>query len=128
DGLVLVRARDREDTRMRAEDLLLLDAETARDDDAAVLGQRLADGRQALLLGRVEKAAGVDDDGVGALVVGNQLIALSPEARDEALAVDERFRTAERDDADLGHSRLRPRQLPPGLGGGGRRCAARARL
>ena len=54
---------------MRLADHVLLDAEAAGDDDAAVLGHRFADRVEAFLLGGVEKAAGVDDDDVGAVVV-----------------------------------------------------------
>jgi hypothetical protein len=59
--LVLVRAGDGEHGRMRAADVGLLGAEAAGDDDPAVLGQRLADRLEALGLGAVEEAAGVDD-------------------------------------------------------------------
>ncbi len=84
-------------SRMR----LFLDAHATRDDDAAVLGQGLADGVEALLLGAVEEAAGVDDHDVGAGVVGGDLVALGAELGDDALAVDQRLRAAERDEADL---------------------------
>ena len=102
DGLVLVRAGDGEHARMRGADAVLLDAEAAGDDDAAVLGHGLADGVEALLLGGVEEAAGVDDDDIGAGVVAGDLVALGAQARDDALAVDERLGAAERDEADLG--------------------------
>ncbi len=59
--LVLLRAGDGEHGRMRAADVALVGAEAAGDDDPAVLAQRLADRLEALGLGAVEKAAGVDD-------------------------------------------------------------------
>ena len=98
--LVLVRAGDGQHARVRRADARLLDAEAAGDDDAAVLGHRLADGVEALLLGRVEEAAGVDHHHVGAGVVGRQLVALGAQLGDDALGVDQRLRAAERDDAD----------------------------
>ena len=48
--LVLVRTGDGEHARVLGEDAVLLDAEAAGDDDAAVLGHGLADGVEALLL------------------------------------------------------------------------------
>ena len=53
----------------RCGDLLGLGAHAAGDDDLAVLRQRLADGVERFRLGAVEKAAGVDDHQVGALVL-----------------------------------------------------------
>ncbi len=67
---VLVRAGDGEDAGVMGADIVGLGAEAAGDDDAAVFGERLADGIEGFGLGGVEKAAGVDDDGVGAGVIG----------------------------------------------------------
>ncbi len=61
---------------MRLADQLFLDAEAAGDDDAAVLGQRLADRLEAFLLGAVEEAAGIDQDDIGAGIVLGEGIAL----------------------------------------------------
>ena len=52
-------------------------------------------------LGAVEKAAGVDDHQVGAGVRTSEFIALRAQAGDDALAVDQRLRAAERDEAHL---------------------------
>ena len=49
--LVLMRPGDRQNARVAFADAAFLDAETAGDDDAAVLGHGLADGIEALLLG-----------------------------------------------------------------------------
>ena len=57
---------------------------------------------ERLRLGAVEKAAGVDDDEVRAGVLARQLITLRAQPRDDALAVDQRLRAAERDEAHLG--------------------------
>ena len=67
-ALVLLRAGDGEHVRIVRDDLLGLRAHAAGDDDLAVLVKRLADRGQRLRLGAVEKAAGVDDHEVGALV------------------------------------------------------------
>ena len=57
--------------------------------------QRLADRLQAFGLGAVEKAAGVHDHRIGALVVGRDRIALGPQAGQDAFAVDQRLGAAE---------------------------------
>ena len=100
DGLVLVRAGDGEDVRVGRADQGRVGAEAAGDDDAAVLGQRLADRLEALGLGAVEEAAGVDDDRVGAGVVGGDRIALGAQAGQDALGIDQRLGAAEADHAD----------------------------
>ena len=74
--------------------LLLFNPQTPRDDHLAVLGERLADGAERLLDGGVDEAAGVDDDEVGAGVVGRGGIALGAQLRENALRIDERFRAA----------------------------------
>ena len=51
DGLILMRSGNGENAGMGGGNQVLLDAHAARDDDAPVLGHRLADGLQALLLG-----------------------------------------------------------------------------
>ena len=100
-----VRAGDREHLRMDLRDDvvaggILLRAEATGDDHLAVLGQRLADGIQRLLHGRVDEAAGVDDHEVRAVVGRRRLVAFGAQAREDLLGVDERLRTTERDEAD----------------------------
>src|SRR5262245_32797079 len=85
--LVLVRTGDREHARMALADAALLDTEAAGDDDAAVLGHRLADGIEAFLLGGIEKPAGVHHDDVGAGVVGRHAIALGAQLGEDALGI-----------------------------------------
>ncbi len=85
-GLVLVRAGDGEDLWMRAGDVFGFGPQTAGDDDTAVFTQCLADGLKAFGLGAVEKAAGVDDHRIGALVIGRDGIALGAQARQDALS------------------------------------------
>src|SRR5262249_23363052 len=100
-GLVLMRASDGKHVRMRGADTVGFNAEATGDDDLAVLRQCLTDRRKRLLLGAVEEAACVDHHGVGPGIARRQLVALSPEPRDDALRIDERLRTTEADKADL---------------------------
>ena len=100
--LVLLGAGDGQHRGMRAGDIVRLGPEAAGDDHPSVLGQRLADRLEAFGLGAVQKAAGVDDDRLRAAIVGADGITLGPQARQDALAVDQGFRTAEADHADGG--------------------------
>ena len=68
--------------------------ETARDNDFSVLGKRLADGVERFGNRGIDEAAGVDDDEVGAGVVGRGGVALGAKLREDALGVDERLGTA----------------------------------
>ena len=58
--------------------------------------------REQLRLRAVEKAAGVDDGEVGALVLARELIALRAQPRDDALGIDQRLGAAERDEGNAG--------------------------
>ena len=84
--------------------------------------QRLADRLEALGLGAVEEAAGVDDHRVGAGVVGRDGVALGAQAGQDALAVDQGLGAAEADHADPGLARagerLEPRRRARGRGAG----------
>ena len=77
-------------------------AQTAGDDDLAVLMQRLADGIKRFGHGFVNEAAGIDHDQVGAFVLVGDLVALGAQLRDDALGIDERLGAAQRDEADAG--------------------------
>ena len=81
---------------------VLLGAEAAGDNDAAVLVERLADGIERLGDGSIDEAAGVHDDEVGAGIVGHDVVAFGAQARQDLLGIDEGFRAAEGDEADLG--------------------------
>jgi hypothetical protein len=74
-------------------------AKAARDDDLAVLGQRLADGPERLLHGGVDEAAGVDQDHVGLVVAGHGLVALGPQLREDPLGIHQRLGTAQGNEA-----------------------------
>ncbi len=97
-----VRAGHRQHPRVRRanEVAALLRAQAAGDDDLAVRGERLADGVERLRDRGVDEAAGVDDDEVGTLVRRGDRVALGAQLGDDLLGIDERFRTAQRHEAD----------------------------
>ena len=99
--LILVRPGDGEHVGEALADDVGFLAEAAGDDDAAILRDRLADRLQALFLGAVEEAAGVDQHHVRTCVVGAHRIAVGAQAREDALGIDQRLGAAERDHADL---------------------------
>jgi hypothetical protein len=79
---------------MRISYFLLLGPQAPRDDHLAVRGERLADGAEGLLDRGVDEAAGVDDDEVGAGVVGRGGVAFGAQLREDALRIDQRLRAA----------------------------------
>ena len=88
--------------------------EAAGDDHGANLAlllevEHLADDTQRFLSGRLDEAAGVDDDDVGAAGIGHQGVAVLRELAEHALGVHEVLGTAEADErvgalAGSGHS------------------------
>ncbi len=94
-ALILLRPGDREHIGIRFLDLLGLRAHAAGDDHLAVLGHGFADGTERLLFCTVEKAAGVDDHQIRAVMLARQLIALGSQARNYALGVHKRFGASE---------------------------------
>jgi hypothetical protein len=54
------------------------------------------------LLRAFEKAAGIDDDEVGARMLARQLITFRTQPRDDALGIHQRLRAAERDKRNAG--------------------------
>ena len=100
--LVLMRAGHREHTRELGADCLGLVAHAAGDDHPAVFGNRLADGGQAFLLGRIEEPASVDQHHVGPGIVGAHRIAVGAQPGEDAFAIDQRLGTAEADHPDAG--------------------------
>ena len=75
-------------------------AEAAGDDDPAVLRKGGADGIERFIASRIEKAAGVDDDQIGAVVLARDLIALGAQPGDDALGIDKGFRASKADETD----------------------------
>ncbi len=86
---------------MRGADGVGLLAHAAGHDHATDLRDRLADGLEALLLGTVKEAAGVDQHHVGSGIIRAHCLAVGPQAREDTLGIDERFGAAERDHPDL---------------------------
>jgi len=107
DAFVILRAGDRKKVGIGAADLAGLRAHAASDDDTAVFGHGGPDGRKRFGLSAIEKAAGVDDNGVRAGVTAGELVALGPQLRENALGIDERLGTAERDEGDFGRKTRR---------------------
>ncbi len=99
-GVVLVCAGDGRDIGKASADQVGLAAHAAGDDDLAVFGQGLADGVEALFLGAVEEAARIDDDDIGAGIVGGRGIAFALQARQDALGIDQGLGTAEGNEAN----------------------------
>ena len=88
--------------RRADEGAAILGAQASGDDDLAVLVQRLADGVERFRHGRVDEAAGVDDDQVGTVIGGRNRVALGAQLRQDLLGIDERLGAAEGDEADPG--------------------------
>ena len=97
---VLVRPGHGQHLGMRAGDVVGFRPQAAGHDHAPVFNQRLADRVEAFGLGAVEKAAGVHDHRIRALIVGADRIALGPQAGQNALAVHQRLGAAKADHAD----------------------------
>ena len=120
-----LRAGDCRDVRESVADRVRRGPHAAGHDHLAVLIHRLADGGERFRFGAVEKAAGVDDDRVRAGVAARKLVAFGAQARQDALAVDERLRAAKRNErnarrgalfslGDVGHARQLPRRSGDG--------------
>ena len=100
DFLILLRAGDGEHVREAGADDVGFLAHAAGDDDPAVFGDGLADRLEALFLGGIEEAAGVDQHDVGAGVIGRHLIAFGAQLGEDSLGIDQRLGAAKRDHAD----------------------------
>jgi hypothetical protein len=123
-----MRAGDGEHLRVGGQHHVLLGAQAAGDDDAAVLVERLADGVERLGHRGIDEAAGVHHDEVGALVVGHDGVAFCAQARQDLFGVDEGFRTAEGDEAHLGRGDFLARHSVGGACGRVRAAALRLLL
>ena len=98
-ALVLVRTGHGENLRIARGNLFGFGAHAAGHDYLAILGKGLADRGERFRLRAVEEAARIDDREISAGVRAGQFISLGTQARDDPLAVDQRLRTAERDEA-----------------------------
>ena len=90
----VVRTGHGEHSGMSALHHAVLRSQATGDDHFAVLGERLADRVERFRDRGVDEAAGVDDDEVGAGVIGRGGVAFGAQLREDALRVDQRFRTA----------------------------------
>src|SRR5262249_6526228 len=59
-------------------------------------------GGERFLLGAVEKAAGIDDDEVGAVMLARKLVALGAQPGDDPLGIHQRLGAPKRNKADFG--------------------------
>ena len=78
--------------------------QAAGDDDGADLAlllqvEHLADDAERLLPGRLDEAAGVDDDDVGPVGVGDEGVAVLGQLAEHALGIDGVLRAAEGDES-----------------------------
>ena len=85
---------------MGGADLVGIAAHAAGDDHPAVFGKCLADRLERLALGKVEEAAGVDDDSIRTLVIGGKAVSFGRQPAQDAFAVDECLGAAEADNSD----------------------------
>jgi hypothetical protein len=93
-AFILLRPGDREHVRIGFLDLLGFRAHATGDNDLAVFGHGFADGAQRLLLGAVEKAAGIDDHQIRAVVLARQFIPFRAEAGDDPFGIHQRLGAA----------------------------------
>src|SRR5699024_9693312 len=113
---VILRSADREHVRVGLADQLGALAQAAGDDHLAVLVERLADGVQRLLHGRIDEAAGVDHHGIGGIVIPGHVVAFDAQLGQDALGIDQRLGAAEADETDFrgrrGHAAYYGGQTP----------------
>src|ERR1700722_6365883 len=105
-AFILLRSRDRQHAGIGRLDLLGFGPHAARHNHLAIRGHRFADRTERFLLGAVEKAAGVDDDEVGAIVLARQFIAFRAQPCDDALGIHQRLGATQRNKTDFGRGGL----------------------
>ena len=79
---------------MRLPYQIFFESQATGNDDLAILGKRFANGAQRFLDRGVDEAAGVDDDEVGAGVIGRGGVALGPELGEDSFGIYKCFRAA----------------------------------
>ena len=95
-----MRACDGQNLGVRAGDIGGVSAQTARHDHTAILRQSLANGRKTFGLGGIQKAAGVDDDGICALIIGRDGVALGAQPCQNTFGIHQRLGAAQRHHAN----------------------------
>src|SRR5262249_50869878 len=93
-------ARDSEYFGMARADALGLSTETAGHQHGVVGLEGVAEGRERLVDGRIDEAAGIDYHQIRRLIARGDLIATRPQLRDQALRIDQGLGTTEADEAD----------------------------
>ena len=88
-------SRDRQHGGVSFSYQILFKPQTARNHDFAVFGERLANGAERLLDGGVNEAAGVDDDEVGAGIIGRSDVTLGSQLGEDAFRIYKCLGTAE---------------------------------
>ena len=94
-----MRAGDRQHLGVRLLDDIALGAETASDDDLAVLGERFTDGVERFFNRTIDKAAGVDHHQIGVLVRRRDRVAFRAQLREYAFGIDQGLGAAQRNKA-----------------------------
>jgi len=116
--LVLVRAGDGQHAWVSAGNVFGLGPKAAGYDHAAIFGQRLANGSEALGLGAIQKATGVHNHRVRARVIRRDCITLGAQTSQDALAIHQGFGATKADHTNFGLART---------GGFRHRCAGEIR-
>ena len=96
-----LRTRDGGDFGVAFADLLGPLTQATRHDDFSGGVQRFANRREAFLHGGRDKAAGVDNHGVGLIVTVGDLVALHPQLGQDALGIHQRFGATQADKTDF---------------------------
>ena len=94
DARGVMRARDCENGGVGIFYQIGFDPETAGHDNFPILCESFPDRAERFLDCGVDEAASVDDDEIGAGVIGRGGVALGAQLREDALRVDERLGTA----------------------------------
>src|SRR6056297_2662479 len=97
--LGLVRAAHTQHARVYRLYVLGLRAHTAGNQHTTICVQRIADGFERFGLGRIDKAAGIDNDEIGQCMVVDQPIALLSQTGDDLLGVHQGLGAAQTDQA-----------------------------
>ena len=88
---------DRQHPWMRGADNILLRPQTTRNNYLAVFRQRLTDSVERFLNRRVDEAAGINDDQIGAFVGRRNQVALGTQLGKNLLGINQRLRAAQAD-------------------------------
>ena len=80
---------------MHGGDLFRLRAHAAGHNHLAVFGKRRADRGERFRLGAIEKSTSIDDGEVSIGVIARKLVTFRSQPGDNALGIDQGFRTAE---------------------------------